>query len=88
MVTKKHLKGKKSKKMSTHKKMNINRKIKKAKKKMEKEYKKSVRLGVAKVSKSSKGIRIPNSCPFKADFVKQALEYQEAKRQQDQLKSI
>ena len=43
MVTKKHLKNNRSKKMSTHKKMNINWKIKKAKKKKEKEYKKALK---------------------------------------------
>lgn len=75
MVTKKHMNGKKSKKMSTHKKMNINKKIKKAKKKMEKEYKKSVRLGVVKPRKESKGIKLTNSCPFKVEFIKDALEY-------------
>jgi hypothetical protein len=76
MVTKKHLKGKKSKKLSTHKKMNINRKIKKAKKKMQKEYKKSVKLGIVKPNAETKGIKITNSCPFKIEFIKQALEYQ------------
>ena len=76
MVTKKHLKGKKSKKMSTHKKMNINRKIKKAKKKMQKEYKKSVKLGNVKPNTEAKGIKITNSCPFKTEFIKHALEYQ------------
>ena len=69
------MKGKKSKKMSTHKKMNINKKIKKSKKKMEKDYKKSVRLGVVKPRKESKGIKLTNSCPFKVEFIKDAMEY-------------
>lgn len=75
MVTKKNRKAKKSKKMTTHKKMNINWKIKKAKKKMDKEYKKSVKLGLVKPNNKSQEIKIPNSCSFKSEFIKNAIEY-------------
>ena len=65
MTTKKIVRSKKSKKVTTHKKMKIARKIKKAKTKMRREVSKMKKLGTIHKRRQKKQLIIPNSFPFK-----------------------
>lgn len=66
MVTKKLVHRKKPKRLTTSKKMKLTKKIKKAKQKMDKQYRKNKELGTIPVRRKIKKDIIPNSCPFKA----------------------
>lgn len=69
MVTKKLVHRKKDKKLTTAKKMRLTKRIKKAKKKMEKQFKKNKLLGTVPIRRKSKKDNLPNSYPFKAEYL-------------------
>ncbi len=74
-------KSKKSKRIPTHKKMKLNRKIKKAKKKMARQYKKMKLLNHGLTRKKKKVFKVPNSYPFKKQLLlKLKAERDEIKR--------
>lgn len=80
MTTKKIVKSKKSKKITTHKKMKIQRKIKKAKTKMRREVGKMKKLGTIHKRRQKKKLVIPNSFPFKRILLLRLKEKEEQER--------
>ena len=74
MVTKKHVKASKSKKMPTHKKMKLERKVRKNKKKIRRQIKKmaqSGRLRKRDPNPLKEALRVPNLYPFKQQLIEQ-----------------
>jgi nuclear GTP-binding protein len=74
MVTKKHVKPSKSKKMATHKKMKLERKVRKNKKKIRKQIKKMAKAGRLRKRDPNplkEALRVPNMYPFKQQLIQQ-----------------
>lgn len=71
MATKKICKPGKSKRMPTHQKMKIDRKIRQSKKKMRKEVKKLKQSGAMKKRKSENELKVPNLYPYKKELLEQ-----------------
>lgn len=71
MTTKKICKVKKSKRITTHARVNTQKRIKEAKRRVRKEYKKMKVEGVAPSKKKSKEMRVPNMYPFKKNLLEQ-----------------
>ena len=71
MSTKKIVKAKKSKRITTHARVNTKKRVKEAKKRVHKEFKKMKKEGVAQPKKRSKELRIPNMHPFKKNMLEQ-----------------
>lgn len=69
MTTKKICKTTKSKKIPTHKKMKMERKVRQSKKKMRKEAKKMKKSGVMPKKKSGNELKIPNLYPYKKELL-------------------
>lgn len=74
MVTKWQVKSKRSKRIPTHKKMKLDKKISKAKKKMRKQFKKNKELGNLPRIKKDKN-EIPDSYPNKIEFLKSLIAF-------------
>lgn len=88
MVTKKLVHKKKPKRLTTAKKMRLTKKVKKCKKKMEKQYKKNKQLGTIPIRRRSKKDVIPNSVPFKASYIAQLAQEQLKKKEENQKKAL
>ena len=71
MTTKKICKPNKSKRMPTHKKMKIDKKIRQSKKKMRKEAKKMKKAGIVNKKRSSNELKVPNLYPYKKELLEQ-----------------
>lgn len=71
MSTKRIAKAKKSKRISTHARVNKEKRIKDAKRKIRKEFKKMKKEGVAPKKKGSKELRVPNMHPWKKNMLEQ-----------------
>jgi nuclear GTP-binding protein len=74
MVTKKHVKPNKSKKMTTNKRFKIERKVRKNKKKIRRQIKKMAKAGKLRkrdLNPLKECLRIPNLYPFKKQLIEQ-----------------
>lgn len=74
MPTKKHVKANKSKQIPTHKKMKLERKIRKNKKKIRRQIKKMARSGRLRKREPNplkEALRVPNLYPFKKQLIEQ-----------------
>lgn len=71
MSTKRIAKAKKSKRITTHARVNKEKRIKDAKRKIRKEFKKMKKDGVAPKKKASKELRVPNMHPWKKNMLEQ-----------------
>lgn len=74
--------------MTTHKKMKINKKIKAQKRKMEKQYKKNKKLGTIPIRRKAKKDEVPNSYPFKQEYLEKLAHEQEQKKLENQQKAL
>lgn len=79
MVTKRQVKSKKSKRIPTHKKMKLDKKIQKAKKKMRKQFKKNKQMGLQPMRKKEKN-DIPDGFPNKNEFLKNLIEFKKEQK--------
>ena len=71
MSTKKITKNKKSKRITTHARVNTSKRVKEAKRRIKKEYKKMKKEGVAPKKNKHKEMRIPNMHPYKMQLLEQ-----------------
>ncbi len=71
MSTKKIIKAKKSKRITTHARVNKDKNIREAKRKVRKEIKRMKKEGIAPKKKGSKELRVPNMAPWKKGLLEQ-----------------
>ena len=71
MTTKKLTKQKTSKRITTHARVNTQKRIKEAKRKIKKEYRKMKKQGVAPKKKKTKELKVPNMHPLKKQMLEQ-----------------
>jgi nuclear GTP-binding protein len=71
MSTKRIAKAKKSKRTTTHARVNTEKRVKEAKRRIKKEYKKMKKEGVAPKKRPSKELKVPNMHPWKKSMLEQ-----------------